>query len=123
MANVPENMKFTREHLWLKDQGEDLWRIGFTDHAQEELGSIIHIDLPALGSIAEGQRIGSVEASKTVAEIYAPADGEVTAVNTELAKDPTAINHSSYENGWIAEIRLKQQPETLTAADYSALIQ
>jgi len=123
MSNVPENLEFTREHVWLKSQGEDSWRIGFTDHAQEELGSIIHIELPTLGQIEEGQRIGAVEASKTVAEIYAPADGEVTAVNTELVKDPTAINHSSYESGWIAEIRLAKKPETLTAADYSALIQ
>ncbi len=106
---VPENLYYTKEHEWLKVQG-DTAIMGITDYAQKSLHEIVFVDLPEVGrKVKQMESIGTVESVKAVSEIYMPISGEIIEVNTELNEKPELVNQDPYGKGWIAKI----QPENL----------
>lgn len=118
MANVPDNLRYTADHEYLKTTDQPgVVVIGITDFAQGELGDVVFVNLPAVGaSFSAHQAFGTIEAVKAVSDLYCPVAGEVVAVNTALDADPAAVNRSPYEDGWM--IRLK----AATPADLDALL-
>ena len=104
---VPENLYYTKEHEWLKVQG-DAAIMGITDYAQKSLHEIVFVDLPEIGrKVKQMESIGTVESVKAVSEIYTPISGEIIEVNTELNEKPELVNQDPYGKGWIAKIRLE----------------
>jgi glycine cleavage system H protein len=117
----PENFRYTKEHEWVKVEG-DTGTIGITDHAQKELGDIVYVDLPKVGTMIEkGKTLGSVESVKAVSDIYSPVSGEVVAVNEILTSSPEKLNEDPHGAAWLVKIKLSQPGETselMSAADY-----
>ena len=118
----PENFRYTKEHEYVKVEG-DTGTIGITDHAQKELGDIVYVDLPKVGTVLEkGKTMGSVESVKAVSDIYAPVSGEVTAVNDLLAASPEKLNADPHGEAWLIKVKLSSPDETkdlMSAADYT----
>src|SRR5947207_7885967 len=107
----PENFRYTKEHEWVRADG-DTGTIGITDHAQQELGDIVYVDLPKVGTrIEAGKSFGSVESVKAVSDIYSPVTGEVTAVNESLADAPEKLNADPHGAAWLVKIRLAAPAE------------
>lgn len=124
MSLVPDGLKYTKDHEWAKFDGAAA-TVGITDHAQRELGDIVFVELPKVGaSVKAGESFGTVEAVKTVAELYAPVSGKVTEVNTALAADAGVINQDPYGAGWIIKVEVENPSAEgmLDAAGYKALI-
>jgi len=123
---VPQDLRYTAEHEWTRDEGDGAMRVGITDFAQEALGDVVFVSLPAVGTqVSAGQVLGEVESTKSVSEIYAPFAGEVVARNDELEGRPDLLNTDAYGDGWIVTIRLADAADTaalLDAAGYEALI-
>ncbi len=122
MSSLPSNLLYTKDHEWaLLDNG--IVTIGITDHAQSELGDIVFVDLPRIGDQARaGDSLGTIEAVKTVADIYSPVSGEIMETNTSLADSASAMNQDPYGQGWIARIRISDVQELnslLSPEDYS----
>ena len=121
----PDDRKYSREHEWIAVDG-DTARVGITDYAQDALGDIVYVDLPAVGARVEvGGVLGEVESTKSVSEIYAPIAGEVVAVNAALGDSPELLNTDPYGAGWIGEIApadASALDTLLDAARYTALI-
>jgi glycine cleavage system H protein len=119
--SYPENLKYTKEHEWVLLEG-DTGTIGITDHAQNELGDIVFVDLPKVGAtITKGTTFGSVESVKAVSDIYAPVSGEVLAINDALGAAPEKLNADPHGAAWLIKIKLSQPSEIgqlLSAADY-----
>jgi glycine cleavage system H protein len=117
----PANFRYTKEHEWVNVEG-DTGTIGITDHAQKELGDIVYVDLPKIGSTVEkGKTIGSVESVKAVSDIYSPISGEIVAVNDLLTASPEKLNEDPHGAAWMVKIKLSSPPETadlMSAADY-----
>jgi len=104
--NVPDDLRYSSDHEWARAAGTVV-RIGITDYAQDALGDIVFVDLPAIGTeLAAGGTLGEVESTKSVSEIYAPVAGTVVAVNSGLADAPETLNQDPYGEGWIAEIEV-----------------
>lgn len=124
--NTPENFHYTKDHEWLKLEGNEAL-IGITDYAQTELGDIIFAELPAVGAILEkNAAFGTVEAVKAVSEVFMPVSGEVIAVNAEVTDKPEVINQDPYGAGWMIRVRLtkpEEVAELMDAAAYTAFIQ
>ena len=122
MSNVPESLRYTKEHEWVQEISLNKFRIGITDYAQAALGDIVYIQLPKIGAEVLANAVcGEVESTKSVSEIYAPITGKVILVNEKLDTNPETINSDPYGNGWIAEIEISTpslQEELLSAADY-----
>ncbi|MEX0823212.1 MAG: glycine cleavage system protein GcvH [Balneolaceae bacterium] len=123
---TPDSLKYTREHEWIKDNGDGTITVGITDFAQSELGDIVFVELEPEGSEFEKDEVlGTVEAVKTVSELFSPVSGEVVAVNEELEDDPELVNNDPYEKGWMVKIKYSDASELdslLTAEDYKELI-
>jgi glycine cleavage system H protein len=123
-VKVPGELRYSEEHEWVRVEGTRV-RIGITDYAQDALGDIVFVDLPAVGSEVEvGGQLGEVESTKSVSEIYAPLSGTVTAVNDALAGGPERINQDPYGEGWICELELAPGADPgglLDAAAYGEL--
>ncbi|HEY1339256.1 MAG TPA: glycine cleavage system protein GcvH [Bryobacteraceae bacterium] len=121
----PDNFRYTKEHEWVLVQG-DSGTIGITDHAQEELGDIVYVDLPKVGArIEQGKSLGSVESVKAVSDIYSPVSGEVTEVNGALADSPEKLNSDPHGEAWLVKVRLSNPAEAqglMSAADYQSYI-
>ena len=121
MANVPENLHYSKDHEWLKVEGEAAV-VGITDHAQDQLGDIVYVELPKVGEeFAANEPFGSVESVKAVSEIFTPVTGAVMAVNDSLADEPEKVNKDPYGDGWMIKIRMSKSGEVdslLTAAEY-----
>ena len=119
----PENFRYTKEHEWVLVEG-DTGTIGITFHAQKELGDIVYVDLPKLGSIAQqGKTIGSVESVKAVSDIYSPVSGEVVEVNDLLTTSPEKLNEDPHGAAWLVKVKLDaadQVASLMTAAEYEA---
>jgi glycine cleavage system H protein len=111
--NVPDDLRYSTDHEWARRDGDRI-RVGITDFAQDALGDVVFVDLPAEGATVEaGGLLGEVESTKSVSEIYAPVAGEVVAVNRSLADAPETLNADPYGEGWICEI----VPSDATAVD------
>ena len=123
--NVPNDLLYTNDHEWVSVEG-NVATIGITDFAQSELGDIVFVEFPELNSTLEkGQSIGSIEAVKTVADLYMPISGTVIAVNENLDKNPEAVNDTPYDDGWMVKIEITNQDEIsdlLAATAYYDLI-
>ena len=105
MSNVPNDRRYTAEHEWAKKEGEVLV-IGITDHAQSSLGDVVFLDLPEVGrKLTKGKAFGVVESVKAVSDLYAPVDGEVTAVNTDLVNGPEQVNKDPYGGAWMLKVK------------------
>lgn len=121
----PENYRYTKEHEWVRVDGDSGW-IGITDHAQEELGDIVYVDLPKVGAkLEQGKTLGSVESVKAVSDIYAPVSGEVIEINDALQTAPEKLNQDPHGEAWLVRIRLTAPDELnklLSAADYQSYI-
>jgi len=111
--NVPDDLRYSTDHEWARRDGDRI-RVGITDFAQDALGDVVFVELPAEGATVEtGGLLGEVESTKSVSEIYAPVAGEVVAVNRSLADAPETLNADPYGEGWICEI----VPSDATAVD------
>jgi glycine cleavage system H protein len=122
--NIPENLKYTNDHEWIKVDG-NIGTIGVTDYAQGELGDIIYIDIPELKEVGKGEAFGTIEAVKTVADMFAPVSGKVTEINTAVNDNPASVNQDPYGAGWIAKIELSnpaELDELLDTAAYKTLV-
>jgi glycine cleavage system H protein len=117
MSQIPAELKYSKSHEWVKVEG-DTATIGITDHAQEELGDVVYVELPSVGRVlAYDDVFGTVESVKAVSELYSPVAGEVVAVNDALTGSEAAINESPYENGWMIKVRLKDPSEIASLLD------
>lgn len=126
MSQVPSDLKYTAEHEWIRiADGSSTVRIGITDFAQEALGDVVYVSLPAVGTtVSGGAAFGEVESTKSVSDIYAPLSGTITARNDALDAAPETINSDPYGEGWLVEIELAEGADVsslLDAATYGTL--
>jgi glycine cleavage system H protein len=104
--NIPDDLRYSVEHEWVRAEAGRV-RVGITDYAQDALGDIVYVELPAVGTeVTVGGKLGEVESTKSVSEIYAPVTGTITAVNDGLPDSPERINDDPYGEGWICELEL-----------------
>lgn len=124
--DFPEELKYSREHVWVRVEGSSAV-IGITDFAQEELGTISGVELPEEGDeVEQDDSVGSIEARKTVADVYAPFSGTVMAVNQEALDNPALINDDPYDGGWLVEVTLEDREELkglMSADDYAVYVE
>ena len=124
--DFPEELKYSKEHIWVRIEGNSAV-IGITDFAQEELGAISGIELPDEGDeVEQDDSVGSIEARKSVVDIYAPFSGVVISVNQEVLDTPTLLNDDPYDGGWLVEVDLHDQDELkglMTADDYADYVE
>lgn len=124
--NIPDNLKYTSEHEWVKLEGE-IAAIGVTDYAQGELGDVVFVELPSVGSKVKAmQAFGTIEAVKAVSELFAPVSGEVLEINPILEGDPMAVNRDPYGLGWMIKIRINDPGEMdklLPPSEYRKLVE
>jgi len=125
MAQVPADLRYTREHEWAKVEG-DRARIGITAFAQEQLGDVVFVELPKVGARVTATRtFGVVESVKAVSDLFAPLSGEVVEINADLAKKPETVNADPYGQGWMIVVKVadpKEIDSLLSAADYEKLV-
>ncbi len=123
--NFPDNLKYTKDHEWVRIEGEMAF-IGITAFAQSELGDIVYVDITTKGATLEQEAVfGSVEAVKTVSDLFMPVSGEILEVNKVLDQKPEAVNSDPYGDGWMIKVRMTEANEVaglLSAADYKKLI-
>jgi glycine cleavage system H protein len=109
---VPADLKYTKEHEWVRVRGSEA-EVGITDFAQGELGDVVFVELPAVGArVQQMKSFGTIDAVKTVSDLFAPVSGEITAVNGDLKDNPALINQSPYEKGWMVRIKMASPAET-----------
>ena len=125
MSKIPENLRYTREHEWIRVEGAEAF-VGITDYAQSELGEIVFVDVDTVGeTIGQGEVFGTVEAVKTVSDLNMPVSGEVLELNPALEDKPELVNNDPYGEGWMIRIRVKDASELdilLDAAAYEAIL-
>lgn len=121
----PENYRYTKEHEWVLLEG-GVGTVGITHHAQNELGDIVYVDLPKIGSrVEQGKSLGSVESVKAVSDIYSPVSGEVTEINESLATAPEKLNEDPHGAAWLVKVRLtgtEEIKDLMSAADYQKYV-
>ncbi len=122
----PSELKYTKEHEWVRVDG-DTGTIGITDYAQDQLGDIVFVELPAVGTaINAAQKFGEIESVKAVSELFAPVSGEVTEANDGLADSPESVNDDPYGDGWLVKVRLADPAQLdglLSVGEYEAFIE
>ena len=123
--NFPEDLKYTKDHEWIRVEG-DVAYVGITDYAQSELGEIVYVDITTEGeTVAKEEVFGTIEAVKTVSDLFMPASGEVLEVNAELEDAPELVNQEPYGKGWLIKVTVAdpaQLDELLSADEYQKLI-
>jgi len=126
MPEYPQNLKYTKEHEWARKE-EKVVVVGITFHAQEELGDVVYVELPKLGSaITAGTPFGAIESTKAVSELFAPISGKVVRVNDALTNSPQTVNEDPYHGGWLIEVEAadaRQIDQLMDAAAYEKLVQ
>ncbi len=124
--DYPDDLYYNRDHLWVRVQG-NRGTIGVTDHAQREMGEILFVDLPEESSqVDKNDNFGSLESSKTVAELRCPISGEIISINKDLEEEPSLVNDDPYGNGWLVALEMDDPGELedmLNAADYEELLE
>ena len=121
--SVPGDLQYTKSHEWVRTEG-DTATIGITDHAQDELGDVVFVELPDEGtSLDAGESFGTVESVKAVSDLYTPIGGEVVEVNSALNDAPEKINEDPYGEGWIVKLRTSGEAELLSAEGYEKVLQ
>ena len=121
--NIPEDLQYTKSHEWVRIEG-DTATIGITDHAQDELGDIVFVELPEEGDTFDaGESFGTVESVKAVSDLYAPVGGEVVEVNSALEDAPENINEDPYGEGWIVKLRTTDEADLLSPEEYEKVVE
>ena len=123
--NFPENLRYTKDHEWVRVEG-DTAVVGITDFAQKELGDIVYVEVETIGkSLKAGDIFGTVEAVKTVSDLYLPIDGTIQELNPSLASAPDSVNTDPYGEGWMVKMKIENKADVdklLSAADYQKLV-
>ena len=123
--NIPENVKYTKDHEWIRIEGDGAF-VGITDYAQGELGDIVFVEIETVGETLEkGDVFGTIEAVKTVSDLFMPVSGEVSEINADLEDSPDLINEDPFGKGWLIKVKLddpSQLDDLLDAKQYSDLI-
>ena len=122
----PQDVRYTKQHEWARDEGDGRIRVGITDYAQDALGDVVYVDVPETGTeVTAGQPFGEVESTKSVSDVYAPVSGTVIERNTALEERPELVNEHPYGDGWMIAIQVETVDlgELLDAAAYEAFIQ
>jgi len=123
--NIPDSLKYTKDHEWLRIDGNEAY-VGITDFAQQELGDIVYVEIETEGQeLAQGEIFGTVEAVKTVSDLFMPVAGTVLEINSDLEGSPELVNEDPYEKGWMIKIELSDASsldEMLSQADYQEVI-
>lgn len=118
--NFPSNIKYTKDHEWIRVEGE-FGKIGITDYAQGELGDIVFVELPKVGAKLElGKSFGTIEAVKAVSDLFAPVNGEVVELNKEVQDSPEVVNKEPYERGWMVKVRVDNPAQLANLLDAEA---
>lgn len=127
MSDVPENLRYTKDHEWARVEDDGTLVVGITAHAVEQLGDITMVTLPEAGStIEKDEPFGDVDSVKAVSELFAPVDGEVVEINGELDAEPEAVNEDPYGKGWMLKVKPSdagQLDQLLSAADYAKVVE
>jgi glycine cleavage system H protein len=122
-VSAPQELQYTKTHEWVRME-DDVATVGITEHAQDELGDVVFVELPERGSSFEaGEAFGTVESVKAVSDLNAPVGGEVVEVNSGLEDSPEKINEEPYGEGWILKIRVSGETDLLSAEDYEKLVE
>lgn len=117
MTTTPTDRKYAASHEWLAADG----KVGISDHAQEQLGDVVYVELPEVGrEVTAGEAVAVVESVKTASDIYAPASGKIIAVNEDLSGSPELVNSAPYEGGWLFQLEVTEEGDLLDAAAYEA---
>lgn len=123
--NIPKELKYTKEHEWIRDNGDGTATVGITDFAQGELGDIVFVELEDVGfEFEKDESFGTVEAVKTVSELFAPVSGEITEINEKLEDEPELVNDDPYGDGWMIKFKINDSAELeslMTAEDYEKI--
>ena len=121
--NIPEDLQYTHSHEWVRIEG-DTATIGITDHAQDELGDVVFVELPDEGATFDaGESFGTVESVKAVSDLYTPVGGEVVEVNSALEDAPENINEDPYGEGWIVKLRITDRADLLSPEEYEKVVE
>ncbi len=124
--NFPENLHYTKDHEWVKIESGDIAIIGITDFAQQELGDIVYVEIETVGQTLSAEAVfGTVEAVKTVSDLYLPVDGTITEVNPALANSPELVNSDPYGEGWMVKIKVTNVADVeklMTSNAYQAIV-
>ena len=121
--NIPEDLQYTKSHEWVRIEG-DTATIGITDHAQDELGDVVFVELPEEGDTFDaGESFGTVESVKAVSDLYTPVGGEVVEVNSTLEDAPEKINDDPYGEGWIVKLRTTDEADLLSPVEYEKVVE
>ena len=121
--NIPEDLQYTKSHEWVRIEG-DTATIGITDHAQDELGDVVFVELPDEGATFDaGDSFGTVESVKAVSDLYTPVGGEVVEVNSALEDAPENINEDPYGEGWIVKLRTTDEADILSPEEYEKVVE
>ena len=120
---VPQDLQYTKSHEWVRVEN-GVATVGITDHAQDELGDVVFVELPEQGAtLASGDSFGAVESVKAVSDLYSPVGGEVVEVNSALEDSPEKINEDPYGEGWILKLQISDEGDLLSAEDYEKLLE
>jgi glycine cleavage system H protein len=126
MSNIPNDLKYATSHEWVRDEGNGVYTVGITEHAQDLLGDMVFVELPDVGDVvAQGDDVAVAESVKAASDIYAPISGEVVAVNDALNDSPELVNSSPYAEGWMFKIKASDASELaglLDAAGYQNVV-
>jgi glycine cleavage system H protein len=121
--SIPDDLQYTRSHEWVRTE-DDTATIGITDHAQEELGDVVFVELPEVGATLDaGDSFGTVESVKAVSDLYTPVRGEVVEVNSSLEDAPEKINDDPYGEGWIVKLRTSAEADLLSPEEYEKVVE
>jgi glycine cleavage system H protein len=127
MSKVPEELRYTKDHEWVRDDGDGTVTVGITDHAQDALGDLVFVEVPEVGKqVSAGDACAVVESVKAASDVYSPLAGEVTAANEVLGDAPETINDDPYGDGWIFKLRLSDTAALaglMDAAGYAGLVE
>jgi glycine cleavage system H protein len=120
--SIPDDLQYTKSHEWVRME-EDTATIGITDHAQDELGDVVFVELPEVGAtIGAGDSFGTVESVKAVSDLYTPVGGEIVEVNSSLEDAPEKINDDPYGEGWIVKLRTSEEADLLSPEEYEKVV-
>lgn len=126
MSNIPQELKYASSHEWVRSEGNGVYTVGITEHAQDLLGDMVFVELPDVGdNVAQGDDVAVAESVKAASDIYAPISGEILAINDALNDSPETVNSAPYTDGWMFQIKAADEAEVaalLDAAGYAASI-
>jgi glycine cleavage system H protein len=123
MSN-PQQLRYSKEHEWLSVAEDGVSTVGITEHAANALGDVVYVQLPEVGAtVTAGETCGELESTKSVSDLYAPVNGEITEVNEDVSNDPSLVNSAPFEGGWLFKVKISGEPgELLSADEYAAFV-